>query len=113
MTDSDPQTEPIHVGSAAEFDDLIDSTPHPVLVDFYAEWCGPCTLLEPVIVDFAAAHDDVLVLKVDAESVPELSRRFEVRGVPTLLVLENGEPAEKQVGFTDEAGLVSLLAKAV
>lgn len=80
------------------FEEIINSD-HPVLVDFWAEWCGPCKMIAPVVEELATEYDGKAVIgKVDVDSNPEVSAKFGIRSIPTLLVFKNGEVVDKQIG---------------
>lgn len=92
------------------FDQVIKSSSVPVLVDFYADWCGPCKVMAPVLDDFARLHTgEVLVLKLDTEANPATPARFGIRGIPTLIVFESGQEARRQVGAVQAAELEKLV----
>ena len=92
------------------FDRAIKSSSVPVLVDFYADWCGPCKVMAPVLDDFARQHTgEVLVLKLDTEANPATPARFGIRGIPTLIVFESGQEARRQVGAVQAADLEKLV----
>jgi thioredoxin 1 len=99
-------TEPVHVSGPDHFAELIDDG--VVLVDFYADWCGPCKMLEP-IVERIAAGTAATVAKVDVDSQQGLASQYRVQGVPTLYLFANGEPVERLVGARDESTLRSLV----
>jgi len=91
-------------------DRIVADTDVPVLIDFYADWCGPCRVMAPVLDELA--HDragEVLVGKLDTDRHPEVATRFGVRGIPTLIVFSGGREVARQVGAVPRAGLEALL----
>jgi len=101
-----PET-PIHIDSVDHFSEV--TTNHDVvLVDFYADWCGPCQQLEP-IVEAVAAETDAAVAKVDVDRLQPLAQRHGVRGVPTMVLFSDGEPVEQTVGLKPKAQLTTLV----
>ena len=89
----------------SNFEEVINSD-NPVLVDFWAEWCGPCKMIAPVVEELASDYDGKAVIgKVDVDSNPEVSAKFGIRSIPTLLVFKNGEIVDKQVGAVPKAVL--------
>ncbi|WP_137286292.1 thioredoxin [Halorussus salinisoli] len=101
--------EPIHVESVEHFSDVTTDY-GVVLVDFYADWCGPCNMLEP-IVESIASGTDAAVAKVDIDQHQDLATQYGVRGVPTLIVFADGEQVEQVVGVQDEATLTNLVER--
>ncbi len=102
-------TEPVHVESRAELDRLV-ADHRLVLADFYADWCGPCQLLEPTVRELAEATE-AAVAKVDIDALPALARELRVQGVPTLFLYVDGEPAERLVGVQDYGTLEALVER--
>ncbi|MFC6955172.1 thioredoxin [Halorubellus litoreus] len=100
---------PVHVEGADHLEEVTDAH-DVVLVDFYADWCGPCKMVEPVV---EALHDDgtAVVAKVDIDEHQALAQRQNVRGVPTMLLYVDGTPVERVVGAKDKASLEALVAQ--
>ncbi len=109
-TESVP-TEPIQLDDAADFDDLV-AEHDTVLVDFYADWCGPCQMMEPAV-EAVAADTDAAVVKVDVDQHQALAGEYGVQGIPTLLVFAGGELAERMVGAQTESALQDAVTKHV
>jgi len=94
----------------ANFDEEVLKSPTPVLVDFWAEWCGPCKMIAPILDEFASEQAGKLkVAKVNVDECPQVSGRFQIRSIPTLLFFKDGEVKEQVVGMTSKR---DLLAKA-
>ena len=92
-----------------KFNELIQS-PKPVLVDFYAEWCGPCQMMKPRILDVAERMgDDVKVIQIDIDKEKELAKRFRIQSVPTLIIFKNGKQQWRQSGVISAHALMQLL----
>ena len=91
------------------FNELIQST-KPVLVDFYAEWCGPCQIMKPRILDVAERMgDDAKVVQIDIDKEKELATRFRIQSVPTLIIFKNGKQQWRQSGVISAHALMQLL----
>ena len=82
----------------SNFDELVLQSDKPVLVDFFATWCGPCKMLSPILEDMSKSSDYTIV-KVDIDENPYLVREWEVASVPTRCIVKNGEKKEKMIGF--------------
>lgn len=99
--------EPIYVNGPAELEETVSSY-DVVLADFYADWCGPCQMLEPVVEEIAA-ETDAAVVKVDVDANQALAARYQVQGIPALVVFADGQPADRMVGVQPKENLVAAI----
>ena len=98
--------------SDATFDETVGSAEIPVLVDFWAEWCGPCKMIAPTLEEIATEQDGKLTIaKLNVDDNPDTARRFEVMSIPTLLVFKGGEPVKRLVGAKGKGQLMQDLAE--
>jgi thioredoxin 1 len=101
--------EPIHVGEDS-FDIAVLKSPVPVLVDFWAPWCGPCKMIAPILDEIAKEQGEkVRIAKIDVDQNQALAARYNIRGIPTMILFHNGAVKETIVGLTGKQAIVSKL----
>jgi thioredoxin 2 len=106
-----PLDKPIALSTAEEFDELVRSAPVPVLVDFWAAWCGPCRMVAPELEKLARDRvGRVVVAKVDTEALPDVAGRFEIRGIPTFVLMRGGQEDKRVSGAMPASAIASSLA---
>lgn len=93
------------------FDELIMNIGKPVLLDFWAPWCGPCQQISPIVEQISDEQEDIIVGKVNVDEEMELARRFRVVSIPTLVVFKGGEVTGKAVGFRTREEILALISK--
>ena len=96
------------------FDETIQNSEVPVLVDFWAEWCGPCKMIAPVLEELTSEYDGrVQIAKLDVDSNRASAEKYGVRGIPTLMLFENGEPLATKVGALNKSQLSAFLEEQI
>lgn len=97
-----------------DFEEKVLNSETPVLVDFWADWCGPCKMIAPIVEELAEEYDgQVAFAKVDVDSNPETSMKFAIRSIPTLLVFRDGKPVDQVIGAVPKAVLKKRLDSAL
>jgi thioredoxin 2 len=109
-----PPGEPIEAPTAAAFDALVRASALPVIVDFWAPWCGPCRMVAPELQRVAASNAGrYLVVKVNTDAVPELGERFRIRSIPTMAVFEGGREVARSSGARPAADIEAFVRQSV
>lgn len=91
------------------FEDKVLKSEKPVLIDFWATWCGPCRMVAPIIEEIAEEYDTITVGKINVDEQPELSAAFGISSIPTMVVVKNGKITSQAVGYRPKEDIVKLL----
>lgn len=95
--------------SSGTFDTQVLQNSKPVLVDFYADWCGPCKMLSPVVEEIAVSANSFEVLKLNVDDAPDIAARYGVMSIPTLIVFRGGEAVQRKVGVQSKQAILAML----
>ncbi len=103
----------VHV-SDGDFEQVVLKSDGPVLVDYWAEWCGPCKMIDPILHELADEYDGKLtVAKVNIDENQQITARYKIRGIPTLMIFDNGEPQGTKVGALTKSALKSFVDETI
>lgn len=91
------------------FSQEVLSSDKPVLVDFWASWCGPCRMLSPIIEEIAAEHQEIKVGKINVDEERELAQEFQIMSIPTLILFKDGKPAASSLGAVPKASVEAMI----
>ena len=94
----------------ANFEEEVLKSEETVLLDFYADWCGPCRMIAPILEEIAREHTEYKICKVNVDEEPSLAMQYEVMSIPTLMVIKNGEVVATSMGAKPKAQILSMLA---
>ena len=92
----------------SNFETEVIKSEKKVLIDFYADWCGPCQKLSPIVDKFAEEHSEIKVVRIDIDAQEDLADRYNIRSIPTLVVIENGEEINRVIGLVSEEKIIEL-----
>lgn len=93
------------------FDEIVAGSDKPVLVDFWAEWCGPCKMIAPILSEIADEEDGIQIAKLNVDENPAVARRFEVMSIPTMILFKDGQIAKRLVGAKPKGAMLQELGE--
>ena len=97
---------------SSTFDETVNSSTKPILVDFWAEWCGPCKMIAPILEQIASENgEDITIAKLNVDDYGDIAGRFSVMSIPTMILFDKGEPAKRMVGAVPKSRLLEELAE--
>ena len=95
--------------TSENFESEVLQSDKPVLIDFYADWCGPCKMLSPIVDEVAEENTDIKVVKINVDNAQDLAMKYQVMSIPTLVVIKEGKEVNRSVGLIDKSEVVSLI----
>ena len=95
--------------TSENFESEVLQSDKPVLIDFYADWCGPCKMLSPIVDEVAEENTDIKVVKINVDNAQDLAMKYQVMSIPTLVVIKDGKEVNRSVGLIDKADIISLI----
>ena len=95
--------------TSSDFEEIVLKSDKPVLVDFWASWCGPCRMVGPIVEDISNEREDILVCKVNVDEEPDLAIEYKVMSIPMMIVFKNGQIYNKSIGAVPKQEIISLL----
>lgn len=101
----------VEIVSKSNFNDIVMKSDKPVLIDFWAEWCGPCRMLSPIVDDVAHSMESIKVCKINVDDERELAINYGIESIPTLLMFKNGEVIDKLIGYNPRESVESFISK--
>ena len=112
MSDDNKQVSAVHLNAETFQDTLNNEAGLPVMVDFFAEWCGPCKMAAPIVDKLSGEYEGKMIIaKIDVDQNNSIAAKYGVMSIPTVIVFKNGEEVDRQIGFPGEAGFVQMIER--
>ena len=102
---------PIHISNKNDFTTKVLQSSKPVLVDFYADWCGPCKMMSPILDEIASETQDVVIAKVDVDTLPDTAGEHNISSIPTIIMFVGGVSVDQSVGAVGKAQIKKMISK--
>lgn len=111
MSENENKQDGVTHATDGNFDSEVLQSPSPVLVDFWAPWCGPCKAVAPILDEISAERADLRIVKVNVDDNPDTARRFNVRAIPTMLLFKDGEAAGTKIGAASKNEILEFIGE--
>jgi len=95
--------------SSSDFESEVLKSNKTVLVDFYADWCGPCRMIAPIVEAIAKENEDIKVVKINVDNAQDLAMQYNVMSIPTLVVIKNGQEINRNIGLADKSEILNMI----
>ena len=95
--------------TSSNFEEEVLNSDKTVLIDFYADWCGPCKMFSPIIESVAEENEDIKVVKIDVDNAQDLAIKYQVMSIPTIVVIKNGQEVNRNVGLVSKSQIVDMV----
>ena len=105
----DKQEEKVIEVTSENFEEVVLKSEKPVLIDFYATWCGPCKILSPIVEEAAKENENVKFVKIDIDKTDDIALQYQVMSIPTLVLIQNGEEKDRIVGIVDKIQILDFI----
>ena len=95
--------------TSANFEEEVLNSDKAVLIDFYADWCGPCKMFSPIVESVAEENEDIKVVKIDVDNAQDLAIKYQIMSIPTIVVIKNGQEVNRNVGVVSKSQIVEMV----